>query len=411
MEVLLDKIPDVTLINLPAPFLEEAMIIPPIGIAQLYSFIKLNHHEVELVDLNSISVKEDLTSAIMNRLRVIKSPIVGVSATTPQSRFLPLILAALRDPIFSVNPWIVAGGSHPTVLSEQVLNLGFDAVVEGEAELIMDEIFSCFSGIISGISVDDLDRIPFPDRSILINYSGPAPMMAMRGCPYNCSFCSKTFSRKVRFRSPENIVEELRTVSNSEVIFYDENFTTDFDWVEKLCHSISKSGIRKKFRCSTRADRINFEIARMLKSVGFDEVCIGVESGSQKILDILEKKMTVEQNTKARKICQDVGLKFKAYIMLGCPGEDSSTLKETYDWIFANRPDKIGLYMYTPLPGSLIWERSSEYDIEFNKLEYDRTFYGGKRDEIMSSVSTRSLSKRQITLMYWKMLDDFKSLL
>ena len=400
-----------TLINLPSPFLEDALIIPPIGIVQLYSFIKSQHYDVELVDLNLLTVKEDLISAIMDRLRVIKSPIVGISASTAQARFLLLCLAVFRDSVISSTPWIVVGGPHATVLPTTVLNLGFDTVVEGEAELVIDDIFGCFSGIISGIPIENLDELPYPDRTISSNYTGPAPVMAMRGCPYACSFCSKTMEKRVRFRSPAHVIDELKMIKNSNVIFYDENFTTNYDWVANVCDAISKAGIRKKFRCSTRADRITAEVAQMMKTAGFNEICVGVESGSQKILDVLNKKTTVEQNSLARKICKDAGIKFKAYIMLGCPNEDEQTLWETYFWIRDNHPDKIGLYMYTPLPGSDVWNHTEKYDINFDKLEYDRAFYGGKRDELVSPVSTSALSKQEITKMYWKMLNDFKDLL
>jgi radical SAM superfamily enzyme YgiQ (UPF0313 family) len=193
-----------------------------------------------------------------------------------------------------------------------------------------------------------------------------------------------------------------------EIIFYDETFTLDFSWIEKLCWILRRSGIKRKFRCSTRADRLTPEIAKILKSSGFEEVCVGVESGSQIILNNLNKKVTVQQNSLAVDICRKVGLKFKAFIMLGSPGETLETMEETYNWLANKKPDSVGLYMYTPLPGSDIFEHKENYDIEFD-FGADRSYYGGKRNQMMSVVSTKALSNQDITKFYWELLKEFGS--
>ncbi len=406
----MSKISDITLVNLPSPFLEDSMQTYSLGILNMATSIRNSGYSVEVLDLAPI-VKDNklLNLQILHELKKIKSTIVGVSVTTPQSRFLPLFPIA-----FEVKKLIV-GGPHAVADSQEALDYGFHLVISGEGETVIDRTMDGF-GLCIANPVKNLDTLPFPDRSFFRGYKGAVPIMASRGCPYKCSFCSTTLSKKVRFRTPENVLEEIKELNikypeKDEIIFYDETFTLDYNWLDRLCELIRNSNIKNRFRCSTRADKIPFHVATMLKSAGFEKVCIGVESGSQKILNTLNKRIAVDQNTYARYVCKKAGLKLRAYIMLGAPGETKETMEETYNWIRASEPDEIGLYMYNPLPGSDIWSNKEKYDIEFSKSNYDRAFYGGCRWEMISGVSTSNLTNREITEFYWKVLRDFSDMI
>jgi radical SAM superfamily enzyme YgiQ (UPF0313 family) len=395
--------PDITIVNLPAPFLEDQLWIYPLGILNFATYLKYRGYSVEIFDLASFNVSDD--AQIVRLLRIIKSPIVGVSVTTPQARFLPLFSVAFK------NRNLVVGGSHTRATKEDLVIFGFDVVAgEGDSEAVANIVMGSKDYVLVSDPVEDLDKLPFPDRSFFNNYKGPIPVMAHRGCPYHCSFCSKILG-KVRMRSPENVVEELKEISNKypdkdEIIFYDETFTLDYNWTTKLCELILNRNIRKNLRCSTRADKVEPDLLNLMKSAGFTEICVGVESGSQKILDVLNKKVKVSQNTLARRFVREAGLKFKAYMMLGCPGETNETLEETKQWLIDNRPDSIGLYIFHPMPQSDIWDRPEKYDIKFSK-DYDSSYYGGHREDMISTVSTSFLSKRDITKAYWELLDLF----
>jgi len=290
---------------------------------------------------------------------------------------------------------------------------GFNVVAgEADSDIVTDMVMSSIRYSIYGELVKDLDTLPFPDRSFFKEYyKGPIPVMSHRGCPYDCSFCSKTLDRKVRMRSPENVVEELMEIDKKypdkeEIIFFDETFTLDYSWVEKLCNLIRSKNLKKRFRCSTRSDRLTLGVAEVLKSAGFGEVCIGVESGSDRILKILNKRTTVEQNSQAVDVCHKVGLKVTGYFMLGCPGESMETLRETENWMEQNKLDTIKLYLYHPLPGSDIWNSKEEYDIDF-ELDYSKSYYGGKRDKMFSVTSTSHLSNLEITNFYYYLMKKF----
>ena len=392
---------EMTIVNLPSPFLEDQLWIYPLGILNFATYLKSKGYSVDVMDLASFN---SLNGDIVRLLRTIKSPIVGVSITTPQARFLPLFSTA-----FGKEVKLVVGGPHATVEKFNLQTFGFNVVAgEADSDFIADTVMTSTNYVVCGEPVKNLDLLPFPDRSFFTGYKGPIPVMAHRGCPYSCTFCCKTLDKKVRMRSPENVVEELKELhkrypDKEEIIFYDETFTFSYEWVDRLCRLIRDSHLKKKFRCSTRADRLTPEIAWTLKSAGFEEVCVGVESGSNKILKNLNKRITAEKNSEAVKICHEADLKFKAYMMVGCPGEDRDTLADTSKWLGDNKPDSVGLYMYTPLPGSDIWENKEKYDLEFS-LDYDRAYYGGKRNELISAVSTKALSKQDLTKAYWEML-------
>ena len=232
--------------------------------------------------------------------------------------------------------------------------------------------------------------------------------MAGRGCPFRCTFCAQVAGKYV-MRSPERVAEELAQIDSKDVIFYDDTLTASPSWLTRLHDCIKAAGINKCFRCSTRADKITDRVAEMLASMGFQEVCIGVESGSQKILDVLNKRTTPAQNADAIRILKRHGMSVKAFIMVGSPGESDETMGETYDWITENQPDKIGLYIFRPLPGCDIYEHPERYDIKFEKYDFPGMFYGGHREEMEAHVSTSALSRNAITTWYRTFLTTFST--
>lgn len=400
---------DITFINLPSPFLEDNTWVYPLGILNIATYTRTLGYSVDFLDLAPLTKycnnDEELTKLITDAVQKIESPCIGVSGVTPQYKYISLIpkISSKR---------LIAGGAHTTIFPQEVLNLGYDAVVAGEGELVIDAILKGSTGIHRSNQIVDINVLPNPDRSYFKEYRGPSPVMAGRGCPFQCTFCAKIDgASRTRFREPSLVVEELKTISNPSVIFYDDTFTLKKSWLEELCNEIINEGIKKSFRCSTRADRLTPEVVKLLKSAGFVEVCVGVESGSQIILDNLQKKTKVIDNTEAIKICHEHGLKFKAFMMLGNPGESEESVQETYNWINQNKPDKLGLYIFYPLPGCDIYDNPHRYDIKFEKESFDECYYGGKRNEILSKVETSRLRKEDITTYYKKFLHDFSYML
>lgn len=389
------------LINLPAPFLENPKWVYPTGILSVAAWAKKLGHEVEIVDLADASLKD-----FDEGIEKIEADAIGVSAVTPQAWYLSEI------PVKRPEVHLIAGGIHASLFPGEVILMGYDVVVKGEAEPVLEEaLSSSLSGeVISAPVRVELDEFPRIDRSMVSGYKGPVPVMAGRGCPFTCAFCAQT-DRQVRLREPKSVVEELVHIPEQDIIFYDDTFTIRDSWLKDFQLWAEYFGINKRMRCSTRSDKCTAQTIALLKSCGFVEVCLGVESGDQGILDGIGKRTKVQTNTDAVKICRKAGIRSKAFIMLGLPGESEDSIKRTHEWISKARPDKIGLYLFNPLPGSDIYDHPEKYDLQFVRGRWSTRFYGGARETMKAKVSTSKISADRITDWYQIFLQDFSALL
>jgi anaerobic magnesium-protoporphyrin IX monomethyl ester cyclase len=390
------------LINLPTPFLENPKWVYPLGLLHVATWARdVLHHDVEILDLAD-ATDEDFEA----RVRAVEADAVGVSAVTPQAEYLAKV------PQLCPDPFLLAGGIHPSLFPHHALMDGYDVVVKGEAEGLLEEALTTApsGSILTAKDRLGLEETPRPARSLFSGYSGPVPMMAGRGCPFACAFCAQT-DRRVRFRDPKAVVEELKALPNRDAIFYDDTFTMKMSWLYDFAMCIKDLGVFKRLRCSTRADRMTDRTATLLLQSGFVEVCLGVESGDQDILDGIQKLTSVEDNTKAVEVCRRSGLAVKAFIMLGLPGESEESIKRTYDWIVQAQPDKLGLYMFNPLPGSPIYHHPEKYDLRFLRGGWNSRYYGGDRNKMTAQVCTSKISADRITDWYRIFLRDFAGLL
>ena len=191
-------------------------------------------------------------------------------------------------------------------------------------------------------------------------------------------------------------------------MFFDDTFTFRRKWVEDFCRQVKPLNI--KWRCFTRADKVSFELLRSMKDAGCVEVGVGVESGSQKILDNVDKGIRVEDNTKIRKLCKDVGITFKAFIIIGLPGENEETFLETRRWLFENKPDKYSIFLFTPYPGSPIMNNPEQYAYELTTdFDYDKLWWGGIMNDQISLSRTSALSAGRIVDLRNSLLRDLKA--
>jgi radical SAM superfamily enzyme YgiQ (UPF0313 family) len=390
------------LINLPTPFLENPKWVYPLGLLHVATWAKERLcHDVEILDLAD-ATDEDFEA----RVSTIEADAIGVSAVTPQAEYLAKV------PQLCPEPFLLAGGIHPSLYPHHVLMDGYDVVIKGEAEPVLEEALTTApsGSILEAKDRLDLQETPRPARSLFSGYSGPAPMMAGRGCPFACAFCAQT-DRMIRLRDPKIVVEELASLPDRDAIFYDDTFTVKISWLYDFSMWVKELGVFKRLRCSTRADRTTAKTVDLLLRSGFVEVCLGVESGDQDILNGIQKLTSVEDNTKAVEVCRNSGLAVKAFIMLGLPGESEESIKRTYDWIVKARPDKIGLYIFNPLPGSDIYLHPAKYDLHFLRGGWGGRFYGGARQEMVAKVCTSKISSDRITDWYRIFLRDFARLL
>lgn len=405
----------ITLINPPSPFLIDQKSFPPLGILYIASFLERFNHDVKIIDL---SEKEN---DIKNELKHCYSNLYFITSTTPQYYYAKIIKDILKD----MNPKCktVIGGAHPSSVPEKCIKDGFDFVVVGEGEKAAAGISNNIieNGIINLSYIKDTDTIPFPARHLIdihsygydIDGRKTTTMITSRGCHYRCTFCSKDVWKKgVRFHSPEYVAREIKEIQQkydiNNILFLDDSFAYNKDRLLSILELIKPLNIN--FRCYINSKGITDEILKKMYDAGCIEVGIGIESGSQKILDIVHKNTKVEDNLKLINICKNIGIKANAFIMIGLPGETYETVMQTKKWMDIALPDKFGFNIFVPYIGTPIYNNSEKYDITFYDMQDKYSWTKGRQGEHQCFVSTSGLSREQILKLYNELFTYYSNL-
>jgi anaerobic magnesium-protoporphyrin IX monomethyl ester cyclase len=232
-------------------------------------------------------------------------------------------------------------------------------------------------------------------------------MASSRGCPYACNWCAKpTFGRGYEQRSAKSVAEELRLlkeqIAPDHIWFADDIFGMTADWLESFAQEVSRRGARTPFSMQSRVNLMSGEAVDALAEAGAEEVWLGVESGSQKILDAMEKGSTVAEARAATRALKARGIRACWFIQLGYPGESWDDLSMTRDLISDEEPDDIGVSVAYPLPGTRFhelvktklgarrnWRDSDDLAMLFEGT-YSTAFYRLVRDMLHDEVRTKS---------------------
>ena len=375
----------VVLINPPQTELRAPKAYMPLGLAYLASTLLASGVETEILNLSDITnlEKVDIPDADWYG-------ITCVSAT-----YKPVV-----EVCKIIDGKIVVGGVHPTVESEQTLrDTGADFVVTGEGDYVFRDLVCGHiepkDMILAGGVIEDLDSLPFPARHLfpyneVVNLDGilgcdkgvvASSIITARGCPYRCSFCVKShemFSR-FRYRSAENVADEVSLLVEDygvqHIRILDDTFTLIKKRVLDLCDKISPLEIT--WACITRADQIDDEMLYSMKKAGCIEVNIGVETGSKRLLKLMNKNETVETYIKASEKIRKTGMLFKPFLMYDFPTETPKDREDTLELVRKIKPDKFTLSKFTLLPGSDMWMCPEKYGIPQTHHSY---FYPDEKD-------------------------------
>lgn len=364
---------------------------PPFGIMYLAAMLEKHKVEVNIIDTSF----NQNWNTLKRNLQEIKPDFVGISSVTPMiaDAFKVAELAKKLDPGCTT----ILGGPHATVV--QVVNPHIDFCVCGEGEATFLELIKQVEaeGDLSKVKgiyykdrddlirtlprppIEDLSELPFPAWHLLptteqyFKVNGRCGMLiASRGCPFNCTYCQPTlrmlFGSKVRFRNPENVVDEIEMLVKhyniKEFFFHDDTFTFNKSWVKELCDLIIERDIRLPWGCNSRVNTVTRELLKTMKKTGCTQLSIGVESGSQEILDkALRKGIKLSEVRSAFKLCKEEGIDTKAFLMLGSPFETRESLRSTVQLIREIKPDRIDISRTTPLPGSDLFTMSKQLGI------------------------------------------------
>ena len=377
-----------------APYAEAyGRMTPPVqihlGLAYVASVLEENGHTVEVVDTLAEGIRLENFAAIIKRKNY---DVAGFTVTTPTFYSSLALAKAIKK--HSPKTLTVFGGIHPTIKPRQTVRCGaVDVVVKGEGEITFKEIVNSVkrAGGLSNVKgilykkggeiietpsrppIENLDILPFPARHLFKNkqytypdalYRNTVPIFTSRGCPGRCSFCItyRVLGRVFRARSAGNVVDEVEFIVKKlgarEIHIWDDNFTTIKKRVFEIRDEIRKRNLKVKFAFPNgiRADFLNEEIIEALKEMGTYSISVGVESGSQDVLDKAHKGVKLERVEEIFNLARKFKIETWAFFMLGLPGENRETLARTIDFAKRLDPDIAKFHILKPYPGSEVYD-------------------------------------------------------
>lgn len=354
-----------------------------------------------------------------------------------------MCLTRMREVAFAMAQQARAAGAIPIVNgsdasdhADEYLAAGFEAVLLGEAEwTLLDIVGQLLRGV---ADYNSISGVAFLDGTRTIRRSAPRPIMrdldvlalparhqidmglyarvwreahgrfsanlvASRGCPFRCNWCAKPiYGNNYHARSPISVADEMRSLKYEfgaeHLWFADDLFAPRLQWAEQLATAVEERDAAVPFKVQTRVDLLTPAAVAALKRAGCAEVWMGAESGSQKVLDAMDKDTRVEQIARARRNLADAGIRACYFLQFGYPGETWSDIRKTIDLVRLTKPDDIGVSVSYPLPGTQFYERvratmnekvnwsdSEDLSVMFQS-PYTDTFYRALHDALHADV-------------------------
>ncbi|WP_296381236.1 radical SAM protein [Winogradskyella sp.] len=403
---------------------------PPLGLLYISGY--LNDHNVEnhLYDSTFFSKNQQL------QFIEAKQPKAVAIYTNLMTKInvIKLIKILKNDSKYGF-PKLILGGPDITYNCKNYLNTGVDFLIIGEGEQTTLELhqaitankdYSTISGIAylengnvkrtpPRVKMKDLSELPLPNRAAISiekyldiwkSNHGKSSMTVstQRGCPYTCKWCSTAvYGQSYRRRPADLVAEELLmlkdTYNPDSIWFVDDVFTVSHKWLKSFHEEVIKQNAIIPFECITRAERLNDEILQLLKEAGCYRIWIGAESGSQKIIDAMDRRVDVDVVKEAIQKTNALGIETGTFIMVGYPGEDENDINETITYLKAANPSHFTITVAYPIKGTSLyneiedkittqpnWETSTDRDIDFTRT-YSRKFYDYAVRRIVNEVN------------------------
>lgn len=421
----------------------------PLGTLYAASFLIQKGYEVSLFDTMLADSETDLIKVMKNN-----KPDLFVIYDDGFNYLTKMCLTRMREAAFNMTAIakengckVILSGSDATDHPEKYFHNKADYIICGEGEITLGEIIDLLNNPseknlndINGLAfikngnvyktgkrnvLKDLDSLPFPDWSLIdveryrdlwYKHHGYFSMniVTTRGCPYHCNWCAKPIYGQVyNSRSPENVVSEMKLLkekySPDHIWFCDDIFGLKPNWIKKFDEVINKENSGTKFKCLSRVDLLLKEDnIKHLASAGCDSVWVGAESGSQKILDAMDKGITVEQIYESRMLLKKNKIKTCFFLQFGYSGETFHDIEKTLKMVRELMPDDIGISVSYPLPGTKFyervlsqmsqkqnWEKSDDFEMMFDG-EYSTKYYRILHKRVHKEFRSRQIIRNPV---------------
>jgi anaerobic magnesium-protoporphyrin IX monomethyl ester cyclase len=361
---------------------------PPLGLLYLSAWLKRAGLSVDVFD-STFGTR----AALDQRLASEPGGLLGVYTNLMTRRSVLAILQAAK-----LHGWqVVLGGPESASYPQEYLDAGADVIVIGEGELTMSELVEALArsgahrlhdvhGIVfrdecgaivrtqERARVPDLDSLPWPDREAIDHglyldawktHHGASSvnLITARGCPYRCNWCSHAvYGFSHRRRSPADVADEVQWIieryAPDQVWYADDVFTISHPWLASYSAELARRGIQRPFETITRADRLQSEASvALLRELGCYRIWIGSESGSQKILDAMQRGVSVEQVRRSCALARAHGIQVGMFLMWGYEGEEIDDIAATVDHVKESNPDVYFTTVAYPIKGTGYFEK------------------------------------------------------
>lgn len=406
---------------------------PPLGILYISSYLEKQGIENEIFD-TTFSSKKELNKFLLQYL----PDYIGIYVNLMTKLNVLEIIKFVKSHDELSQTKIILGGPDVRYNADNFLKHGADYLVIGEGEETLYELIKALDTNkhqslkeIRGIGfkndagnttftpdrtlIKTIDELPIPNRK-RINIaayqniwkkhhgSDAVSVSTMRGCPYTCRWCSRAvYGLSYRRRSPTSVIDELEIIQtdyNPDTLwFVDDVFTISHKWMNEFTNELKRRNLKINYECITRADRLNEEVISMLKESGCFRVWIGAESGSQKIIDAMDRRVDVEQVREMIKLTRKHGIETGTFIMLGYPGETEKDIEETIKHLKESNPDYFTITIAYPINGTELyleieakqnklfnWETDTDRDRDFER-NYNRSYYNFAVRHVVNEVN------------------------
>ena len=405
---------------------KDLLVIPPLPPTDLMYLASIAEQAGCQAKIADYSLEGDITRDLIG----FRPDYIVANVATPTYKTDLAILEAAKALLPSVKI-IVKGAIFLTHNVNVIYEKPFiDYVIMGEPELSLKEILEgvpdedilgiCYKKNLQGVKNaprpfnEDLDSLPFPARHLVDNsiYRRPdngkvqAVIKVSRGCPFHCFFCLATpvSGKKVRVRSVVNIVAEIKECVEKykidNFLFWSDIFDFDKVWTINLCNRIIDEGLKITWSANTRADTITQELADLMYKSGCRLMSLGVESGSQVILDRIGKRLTLDKIREAVKILKKAKIKIYNYFVIGLPWETEKTVEETVKFAIELDSDFISFYTATPLPGTKFYNYAMKSKLFDITASFNNAYY-------YPVIRTHSLSKEKVFELHKQAIKRF----